>query len=122
MNNDTDPDGTLGRAKAWESVARTLSNVMPNWHKIANTGERSAVAAIERLAEEANRSKEVEARERGLSMARISTLTTKLRAARNTLRQIGWEPLGIPDATPTQALDIAGELARKSYEATGGEE
>lgn len=48
-----DDDTDRGRAMAWGSVANTLSRVVPNWYKVASTGERSAVATIERLASEA---------------------------------------------------------------------
>ena len=114
--------GESDRAQAWGSVANTLSRVMPNWYTIANTGERSAVCAIERMAEEARASKEIEARERGLSMATISGLRDKLRAAREALKVIGWEPLGDPEATPARMMELAGELARKTYGETGGAE
>lgn len=118
---DADDGGDRQRSQAWGSVVQALSRVMPHWYTLADTGERSAVMAIERLGEEVRICKEIEARERGLSMVTISTLRDKLRAARETLRVIGWEPLGIPEANPEQMMEIAGELARKSYAQTGVE-
>lgn len=58
---DDDLDADRGRSQAWGTVASTLSRVLPKWYEIAETGERSAACAIERLADEATRAREADA-------------------------------------------------------------
>lgn len=55
IEDGNDIDGCKQRSLAWSAVCSVLNRVLPSWHKIADTGERSAVHAIERLAAEAAR-------------------------------------------------------------------
>ncbi len=50
-----DYGGMRDRSEAWSSVTKLLGELCPNWYTLANTGEKSALAAIRKLHAEANK-------------------------------------------------------------------
>jgi hypothetical protein len=71
LPKDNPPDrGAISDcAKAWQSVFHLLCNLTPGWYENqCRTAEQSALATIRELHEEANRQREIAARERSINI------------------------------------------------------
>lgn len=89
-----DSESLRQQAAAWGSVVRTLNSLAPHWNGLAPTGEQAAVKAIWELVTEANRQREIAARERGLNAVEVDRLnkenaTLRAEVVRLTAERVG---------------------------------
>lgn len=96
---DDSTDEDRSRSLAWGSVANTLSRLVPEWHGLASTGERSAVVAIEKLVAQA---RQVQALKDALAMCIRPMERAGLVACADRCRAVLFGPL----AEASRRLDL----------------